>query len=400
MNVLVADKLPESNLLALKDAGHEVRFEPGLGAGDLPAAIVGAHVLIVRSTKVTEITIDASDQLQLIIRAGAGTNTIACEAAAQKAIHVANCPGKNAVAVAELTLGLILALDRSIPDNVIALRDGQWEKGRFGKGQGLMGRTLGIIGMGRIGQEVAKRGQAFGMNVIAWSRSLTEEKAQELGIECRASAMDICKEADAITVHVAYGPDTHHLISTVELAAMKDGATLVHMARGGVVDDQALIKAIETGRIRAASDVYEDEPKGGKADYSGPFKALQGFYGTHHIGASTAQAQQAIGDEVIRIINHWTRTGDVLNCVNRSGRGEGCGQMLIRHLDRVGVLAAILEVIKGNGISVKQMHNTIFDGTGAATAAITLDRTPAAPVIEGVRSCCNDVLGVEWVAFE
>ena len=179
MNVLVADKLPESNLTALRDAGHQLRFEPGLSADDLTNAVLGAHVLIVRSTKVTEATVNASDQLQLIIRAGAGTNTIACEAAAKKAIHVANCPGKNAVAVAELTLGLVLALDRFIPDNVIALRDGQWEKGRFGKGQGLMGRTLGIIGMGRIGQEVAKRGQAFGMNVIAWSRSLTPEKAQK-----------------------------------------------------------------------------------------------------------------------------------------------------------------------------------------------------------------------------
>ena len=400
MKVLVADKLPESNLKALKDAGHELHFEPKLSADDLPNAILGKHILIVRSTKVTKATIDASDQLQLIVRAGAGTNTIDCDAAAEKAIHVANCPGKNAVAVAELTLGLILSLDRAIPDNVIALRSGAWEKGRFGKAPGLMGRSLGIIGMGRIGQEVAKRAQAFGMNVIAWSRSLTEEKAQQLGIEARSSALEVCKDADIVTVHVAYSEKTHHLIGEAELKAMKEGACLIHMARGGVVDDKALIHALQAGKIRAASDVYEDEPKGGKADYDGPFKELDGFYGTHHIGASTNQAQQAIGDEVIRIINHWTRTGDVFNCVNRSGRGEGRGQMLIRHLDRVGVLAAVLDVLKGNGISVKEMHNTIFDDTGAATAAITLDRVPEEHVVQNLRSCSTDVLGVEWIEFQ
>jgi D-3-phosphoglycerate dehydrogenase len=399
MKVLVADKLPESNLQALRDAGHQVVFEPGLSATDLPDAIEGMHILVVRSTKVTSDAIHASKHLQLIIRAGAGTNTIDSHAAAQKAIHVANCPGKNAVAVAELTMGLVLSLDRFIPDSVISLREGQWEKGRFGKGQGLLGRTFGIIGMGRIGQEVAQRARAFGMRVIASSRSLTPEKAQALGVEYRESALDVCRDSDVVSVHVAYSDETHHLISTPEFNAMKEGAFLVHMARGGVVDDKALYAAVNSGKIRAASDVFEDEPKGGKSEYQGPFKDLQGFYGTHHVGASTEQSQQAIGDEVLRIVNHWTRTGDVLNCVNRSGRGEGHGQMLIRHLDRVGVLAAILEVIKGNGISVKQMQNTIFDGTGAATAAITLDREPEQAVIESVRRCCDDVLGVEWVAF-
>lgn len=399
MKVLVADKLPESNLQSLRDAGYQVVFEPGLSASDLPEAIEGIHILVVRSTKVTSDVINASKHLQLIVRAGAGTNTIDSHAAAQKAIHVANCPGKNAVAVAELTMGLVLSLDRFIPDAVISLREGQWQKGRFGKGQGLLGRTLGIIGMGRIGQEVAQRARAFGMKVIASSRSLTPEKAQVLGVDYRADALDVCRDSDVVTVHVAYSDDTHHLISTAEFNAMKEGSFFVHMARGGVVDDKALFTAVQSGKIRAASDVFEDEPKGGKAQYTGPFKDLEGFYGTHHVGASTEQSQQAIGDEVLRIVNHWARTGDVLNCVNRAGRGEGRGQMLIRHLDRVGVLAAILEVIKGNGISVKQMQNTVFDGTGAATAAITLDRDPEAAVIESVRACCDDVLGVEWVAF-
>ena len=400
MKILIADKVPDDCLQTLQALGLEVSLRPELGTDDLPAAVGDAQVLVVRSTRVTAAAIDAADHLQLIIRGGAGTNTIDCEHAAKRAIHVANCPGKNAVAVAELTLGLILALDRFIPDNVISLRNGSWEKSRFGKGRGLFGQTLGIIGLGRIGQEVLQRGKAFGMNCVGWSRSLTPERAQTLGIGYCETVHDLCRQADVVTIHVAYSDETHHLIGTKEIAAMKPGSTIIHMARGGVVDDTALREAVATGHIRAASDVYEEEPKGGKTEYAGPFQDVDGFYGTHHIGASTAQAQQAIGEEIVRIIEHWMNSGDVLNCVNRANRQPGCGQLLVRHLDKVGVLATVLDVVKRADLSVKEMHNTVFDNTGAATAAITLDRPADYEVLVSIRSSCDDVLGVEWIQFD
>jgi D-3-phosphoglycerate dehydrogenase len=340
---------------------------------------------------------EAADALQLIIRAGAGTNTIDTQAAAKRAIHVANCPGKNAVAVAELTLGLLLALDRAIPDNVASLRAGRWEKKRFSKGRGLHGRTLGVIGMGRIGQEVVTRAQAFGMVCVAWSRSLTDERANALGVTRCATVKEVFAQSDAVAIHVAMTRETKHLVGAEELAAMPDGGFVIHAARGGVVDDEALASEIEAGRLRAASDVYEDEPKGGQADYDGRFRALEGFYGTHHIGASTEQAQQAIGDEVVRIVGHWLDTGEALNCVNRKDRSPAKGQLLVRHLDRVGVLAHVLEVISGAGISVKDMRNTIFDDTGAAVAAITLELTPGPATLNAISSECPHVLGVEWM---
>ena len=400
MKVLLADRLPETTIDQLEALGLEVASHPDLDADALPAALVGHHILVVRSTKVTQEAINAADALQRIVRAGAGVNTIDTEAAAKRAIHVCNCPGKNAVAVAELTMGLLLAVDRAIPDNVRLLREGQWEKKRFSKGKGLHGRTLGIIGMGRIGQEVVTRAQAFGMHCVAWSRSLSDQSAQALGVRRCESPHEVCALADAICVHVALTEDTRHLIGAEELAAMKDGSVVIHAARGGVVDDSALAHEVASGRLRAASDVYEDEPKGGKGSYEGCFKELEGFYGTHHIGASTVQAQHAIGDEVVRIVAEWLGTGEALNCVNRKKRSPARGQLLVRHLDQVGALARVLDVISAAAISVKDMHNTIFDNTGAAVASITLARAPSQETLDAVREQCPQVLGVVWIAFE
>ena len=180
---------------------------------------------------------------------------------------------------------------------------------------------------------------------------------------------------------------------------MTDGSFLINMARGGVVDDQALLEHVQAGRLFAALDVYEDEPKGSKAEYDGPFKDAPGFYGTHHIGASTEQAQLATGAEVVRIVERWMQTGSVDNVVNRSQRTPGVGQLLIRHLDHVGVLATVLDVIKSAEISVKEMKNTVFDNTGAATATITLDREPEQALLDTLLTCREDVLAVEWVSY-
>ena len=218
MVVLVADAFEQSGIDGLKAAGCEVVHDPSLDGEALAAALrqTRADVLVVRSTKVTAPMMDAG-ALALVVRAGAGYNTIDVAAASARGIYVSNCPGRNAVAVAELTLGLILALDRRIPDNVAALRAGTWDKKAFSKAAGLKGKTLGLLGFGAIGREVAQRAQACGLHLVIWSRSLepaTDPAA--LGLQSRpdshvtvvASPGDVAAGCDILSIHVALGPET------------------------------------------------------------------------------------------------------------------------------------------------------------------------------------------------
>jgi D-3-phosphoglycerate dehydrogenase len=186
MKVLIADKFPEAGRATVSRAGVEVVYDPDLNDATLAAAVrsTGAEILVVRGTKVTAATLGAG-RLSLVVRAGAGYDTIDVSAASARGIYVSNCPGKNSVAVAELTFALMLALDRRIPANAADLQSGRWNKAEYGKARGLFGRTLGLVGLGRIGQEVLGRARAFGMPVVAWSPSLTPERAASLGVTPR-----------------------------------------------------------------------------------------------------------------------------------------------------------------------------------------------------------------------
>src|SRR5688572_16659284 len=203
MKVLVADKFEDSGRRGLAEIGCEVVYEPDLNGDDLLAAIerTAASVLIVRSTKVTRPMLEKG-KISLVIRAGAGTNTIDVEAASERGIWVANCPGKNAIAVAELAFALMLSLDRRVHDNATDLKSGRWNKKEYAKAKGLYGRTLGILGTGTIGCEVIKRARAFGMNVIAWSRGLTDAKAEELDVIRKGSPTEVAAQADILSVHL------------------------------------------------------------------------------------------------------------------------------------------------------------------------------------------------------
>src|SRR3954454_11246313 len=245
MKVLVADKFEDSGLAGLKAAGCEVVYEPDLKDAALLEGLRAhaADVLVVRSTKVTGAMMDAG-QLSLIVRAGAGYNTIDVAAASSRGIYVSNCPGKNAIAVAELAFGLILALDRRIPDNVAALRAGTWNKKEFSKARGLYGRTLGLLGVGSIGQEMIRRAAGFGMNVVIWSRrydgqdrSMTQAEARELGVEPALRTVridvaptpgDVAARSDVVSVHVALAPDTKGLVNAALLDRLKPGAIVVN----------------------------------------------------------------------------------------------------------------------------------------------------------------------------
>jgi D-3-phosphoglycerate dehydrogenase len=393
MRVLIADKFEQSGRDGLEAAGCEFSYQPEVKDEALVEAVraYAPDVLVVRSTKVTEPMIDAG-ALKLIVRAGAGYNTIDVAAASRRGVYVSNCPGKNSVAVAELALALILALDRRVADNVIQLRAGKWNKKEFSKARGLLGRTLGVVGTGQIGREVITRARAFGLNVIAWSRSLTDESAAELGVERRESLSDLARDSDIVSVHVALKPETRGLIGADFFGAMKEGAYFINTTRGEVVDQDALRRAMREKNVRAGLDVFADEPAGAVAEFTDDIAREPNLYGTHHIGASTDQAQEAIAAETVRVIHTFKETGRVPNVVNLARRTPSTHTLVVRHRDRPGVLASVLDRIRAESINVQEMENVIFEGSEAAVARINLEGALAADVLEKLKADNADII--------
>jgi D-3-phosphoglycerate dehydrogenase len=393
MHVLIADKFEQSGRDGLSAIGCEVTFQPDLKDEALVEAIgqLKPDVLVVRSTKVSESAL-AAGTLKLVVRAGAGYNTIDVAAASRRGIYVSNCPGKNAVAVAELAFALVLALDRRIADNVIALRRGEWNKKEFSKARGLYGRTLGLIGTGQIGQEMIPRARAFGMNVIAWSRSLTPERAAALGVERIDTPQEVARRADVVSVHLALKPETRSIVGADIFNSMKEGAIFINTARGEVVDQAALQNALKTRGIRAGLDVFAAEPTSAVGEFTDEIAKEENLYGTHHIGASTDQAQEAIAAETVRIVKSFKETGRVPNVVNLAQGTPATHTLVVRHQDRPGVLAHVLDAIRNANINVQEMENIIFEGSEAAVARINLEAAPTSETLERLRAENPDIL--------
>jgi D-3-phosphoglycerate dehydrogenase len=405
MKVLVADKFEQSGLDGLKAAGCDVVYQPDLADQTLSDAIrtSQADVLVVRSTKVTEPMLDAG-KLSLIVRAGAGVNTIDVAGASKRGIYVSNCPGKNSIAVAELAFGLVLALDRRIPDNVAELRAGKWNKKEYSKSKGLYGRTLGLLGFGSIGQEMARRAHAFGMPVLVWSRRFTEKGAAaldelppDLEISVINTPEEVAERADVLSVHLALTKETRNFVNASLLGRMKKGAFFVNTARGEVVDYAALANAVQTNGIRVALDVFAAEPSAATADFADPIVSMPNVYGTHHIGASTDQAQEAIAAESVRIIRTYADTGKVPNVVNLCSRTPATHMLVVRHRDRPGVLAHVFEHLRGSNLNVQETENIIFEGAQAAIARINLDGEPPAPLLQQIEKGNDDILHLHLV---
>lgn len=393
MKVLIADKFEQSGRDGLAAIGCDVTFQPDLKDEALVEAIrrLKPDVLVVRSTKVTEAALDAGS-LKLVVRAGAGYNTIDVAAASRRGIYVSNCPGKNSIAVAELAFALILALDRRIADNVMALRRGEWNKKEFSKARGLYGRTLGLIGTGKIGQEMIPRAHAFGMSVVAWSRSLTPERAAELGVERLDTPQAVARVADVVSVHLALKPETRSLVGADVFNSMKEDAIFINTSRGEVVDQSALQHALKTRGIRAGLDVFAAEPTSATGDFTDEIAKEPNLYGTHHIGASTDQAQEAIAAETVRIIQSFKETGRVPNVVNLAERTPATHTLVVRHQDRPGVLAQVLDAIRNAQINVQEMENIIFEGSEAAVARINLEAAPSQETLDKLKAENPDIL--------
>ena len=401
MKVLVADAFETSGLDGLRAAGCEVVHQPDLKDQALADAIAAtrADVLVVRGTKVTADMLDVG-ALSLVVRAGAGYNTIDVAAASARGIYVSNCPGKNAIAVAELALGLILSLDRRIPDNVADLRAGTWNKKAYSKARGLFGRTLGLLGFGHIGQEVARRAHAFGMPVVVWSRHLAAspgpDESAGVPVTVVPTPADAAARADVLSVHLALAPETRGLVGAEVLGRLKPGACFVNTARAEIVDQAALADAVARG-VRVALDVYASEPSASTGAFADPVAALAGVYGTHHIGAATEQAQEAIAAETVRVVAAFLRTGSVPNVVNLARKTPATCTLVVRHRDRPGVLAHVFDALRGGLINVQETDNVVFEGARAAIAHINLDADPSDALLASIREGNADIIDLRLV---
>ncbi len=322
MKILIADKFEQFGRDGLAALGNEISNQPDVTADALPQAIAAFNpdVIVVRSKKVNKAALEASKSIKAVIRAGAGFDNIDCKTAAAMGIALCNCPGTNSVAVAELTMGLLISLDRRIPEQTAELKNSSWNKKEYAVARGLKGMTLGVIGMGAIGREVVRRAQAFGMKVIGHSLNMTRDRANDLGIEdggkTRADLLAMLAKCDAVTIHAAANAESEKMADAAFFGAMKPGAYFINTSRGSVMDEAALREAITTKKIRAGLDVFADEPAEGKLAWTTPTAALPGVVCTHHVGASTDQAQNAVAEEVIRIVKLHRDQGGWINKVN------------------------------------------------------------------------------------
>ena len=394
MKVLFADPFLEPQLEQLRDQGCACELRPELAASELADAVCGFDVLVVRSTPVGREALGAPN-LRLVVRAGAGTNTIDVAAASDRGVYVCNVPGKNAIAVAELTFGLLLAIDRNIPDNVADLRAGRWDKARYQQATGLLGRRIGVVGLGAIGLELAQRAVAFGMDLHVVARAgrthQTRSRLEDMNATYHADLPALVHACDVVSFHVPALPQTRHLLDAEVLGHVRHGTIILNTSRGDVIDEAALLAAIDGKGLRVGLDVYAGEPRAARSDFDSPLARHPNVYGTHHIGASTEQAQRAIADEVVSILMAFA-AGEIRNSVNLEPL-RGSSTLVVRHNNRVGVLAGVLLALRSAGINVEQMENRIFSGGNAAAATIQISGSPDA-ALQAEIEALDAILGI------
>jgi D-3-phosphoglycerate dehydrogenase len=398
MRLLVADKLDLSALEELRVLGIEIASRPELTRDTLATALDGVGILVVRSTEVTAEAIAGAKQLNLIVRAGAGVNNIDVAAASARGVYVACCPGKNAIAVAELTLGLILALDRRIVDATAELRSGRWEKSRFANARGLLGRRIGIAGLGAVGLEVLHRARSFGLEPHVFSRSLSPARAARLDVVHARTLEELASRSDVFTIHLPQKPQTRGAVSRKVLEALPDGAIVVNTAHPEVLDYEALAEVAEAKHLRVGLDVFAQEPDSGSAPFDAAIFDRGTVYGTPHVGASTEQAQRAIARETARIVRAFMTEETVPNVVNICATTPARYAVVVRLLDKVGVLANTLGVLKRHGINIEEISNTVFDGAIATCTKLRTSARPSEACLKEIAAFA-EVLHVDVVAL-
>ncbi len=362
MKILVTDKIAEGGLELLRAEGWEVCQVGPKDLDAIKAALTDANAWLLRSgTKVTPELLGAAPNLKAVGRAGVGVDNIDLDAATRRGVLVMNTPGGNAVSVAEHTLGLLLALARKIPGATASMQEGKWEKKLFG-GTELRGKTLGIVGLGRIGQEVARRAQAFEMQVCAHDPFVAQTLGRDLGVEL-LPLEDLLPRADYLTLHVAFTPQTDKLLNKESLAQCKRGIRIANTARGELVDEDALLEALESGQVAgAALDVFATEPPG-----DSPLIKHPNLIATPHIGGSSAEAQEEVGIKIAEQVRDFLKTGVVRNAVNLPGVSEEEYRRLRPYLELAERLGAFASQVAG---AAARVHLTYAGEVGELNTAL------------------------------
>ncbi|CAG9333748.1 unnamed protein product [Blepharisma stoltei] len=378
MKVLIADLFSQAAIEEIQRSGIELVYNHQLNGDSLAAELTNfaPEILVVRSTKVTSQHINASPALEFIIRAGAGTDNIDSKAASSKGIYVANCPGKNSIAVAELVLALMLSVDRRIPEGVALLKQGKWNKGLFAECFGIKGRKIGIIGLGAIGREVSVRAKSFGMDVCGTDPFVSPEQTRALGIEYCSNAEEVSRISDVITFHVPATPETRGMINSAFIANCKENVVLINTSRGDIVNEQELLHELnQRAGLWYACDVYQGEPAVKEGDFVHALAQHPRVYGTHHIGASTKQAENAIGQEALRMIlqYHRSRTVDAANLVNMQTRPLANYSVSVRHYGLQGALTTLMGHLRDAGFKILDFENKAFRDGASFKATINID---------------------------
>jgi len=341
LRVLISDSLSKQGLQALEDDPEiEVVNKPGMDVDELKKEIATADAILIRSgTKLTRDVIEAANDLKVIGRAGAGLDNVDTPAATEKGIVVMNTPGGNTLSAAEQTMALMLALSRNLPQSVISLQGGAWDRKKF-TGTELYGKTLGVIGMGNIGTAVAVRAEAFGMNAIGYDPFMTEEAMMKVGVE-PVSLEDLYQRADYITLHVPVNDNTRKMINAETIGKMKNGVRIINCARGAVIDEEALLAALESGKVAgAALDVLQKEPPEDNPLVKHPKCVV-----TPHLGASTTEAQERVAVEIVDQVKEYLHGGPARNAANIPTVDRETYEVLkpfIQLTEKIGKLATIL----------------------------------------------------------
>jgi len=387
MRILVACELPDFALDALRSLGSEQRYEPEARGERLRELIEGAGILVVDSRRVAPDVINRGTALQMIVHAGPGAGDIAVDEASAQGIFVTHCPDQHAAAVAELAFGLVLALDRRIVENTLALRAGRWMQGEFRNARGLAGGTLGILGYGPVGREIARRAAAFDMSVLAWSATPVAETGGPPEVTFCGWPREVARGSDVVAVLGLEAPAGQRFLVDAEfLENMRPGAYLVSVGDPAVLDDVTLANAIRSRDLRFAIDVLGPDAGSDVGRFRCRLCDLPGVVATQRIGSLTQQARQATAAEVVRIIRSFLVSGEVCNCLNLAEHSRATWQLVLRLRDAVGVMAAILAAIRADGVNVERIASRVFSGARAAWCTICLDERPSAEALEAIRA--------------
>jgi D-3-phosphoglycerate dehydrogenase len=377
MRLLIADPIDPQPLEELRVLGVEIASDPSLTKDTLPSALAGVGILVVRGTEVTKQAIEGARELNLIVRAGSGTGNIDVEAASERGIYVANCPGRNAASVAELVMGLTIALDRRILEANADIVAGRWERGKYSGEWGLTGRHIGIAGLGSVGREVLSRARTFGMKPHVFSRSMSAAKAQKLEVAYAPTLERLASMSDVFTVHLPLGQQTTGIISRHVIESLPQGAIVINTARADLFDVPALLDLAPKKGLRVGFDVFPNEPRIASADFQTELAKLPGAICTPRIAGSTKQAHRAIAEDIARVVRCFLTEEDVPNVVNVCAASPARYVVVLRQLDKVGALANTLAVLKRHGINIEEISNTVFDGAKATCTKLRVSGRPS-----------------------